>query len=679
MGLHDRRMTVVDEKKRILDFEKDSIPDSALPDIDVHDEPFLYYKMHIAWRSIIFTWLQLLASVAGFFDAQDEGHVGIQQVYKFMTPVDVPDPATSLESFGNCTIYDTRHNAVSFYPNDPFLSAEYTPVVVHLKWIRFKDLITPGFLPEWLQFAIDVLGDKTGYHDNDVFLALDTQDVFGWSVVSEFLSAIVDINFLPSMTIKTTGSGVVQLKFLLVPLGGSVIIWWDIQPTWQQILDVINGELFSNFTLIELNRDLTAFPPELAPSTLTEIVFEEEGEHSIFCLFFPRFNDELPFVFPFGGFREIRVCGDMEVISIDGTKTIDIDDMRQGVIPVATTEEICEGMVCAFETVAKRILLSKDLRNLVSGVEISEEDGEVTVKQPAGYLDATKKLEQEHTPAQEVRYGAALYQAQQLAKMFNDANTNNTNGVGDNTITRIAASFIDFVGDLATSTFYEYFTGYLGHSQLNTSIPDLAGYIFCADDFYTGAIDYVQNELVDENFDETNVNDFLNIISEIPNTTVARWYREGAITPRTGYTSLPCATIDDQTVILTTAILAVPAQLPTYITTVQAPNRLKRLLVTGKIIDTGDGDAYDGVYFISNTGVKTYIPPILHTASLGSFAALSQPPYSPTGGYALEYRITANSYVDAIWWYNASHASKYASINPASGQVSYTLVDVGKE
>lgn len=100
----DRQAVLDDLKRRIIDLMENPY---VVPDVGIYDEPVRYFKANEEWCKIIFGWLDWLEDVAGWQDAEDDNHAGIQAILIFeegIEPVE-PNPTDTYEAikFG---IYD---------------------------------------------------------------------------------------------------------------------------------------------------------------------------------------------------------------------------------------------------------------------------------------------------------------------------------------------------------------------------------------------------------------------------------------------------------------------------------------------------------------------------------------------------------------------------------------------
>lgn len=683
----DRDNTSTDKKQKSIRFDDSPYTDARLPVPEVHDEPYQYHKINLAWRAIIFGWLHILASVRGFLDADEEDHRGIQNVLKFLEPVPANEVKYPVSAFDDCIEYGTFNDATSFYPNNPFdPSEDYEPSLVELKWVTFKDLTTLEVLPDWLQNTIDVLGDKAGYLENDVFIALDGRDFFSWSTLPDMLSAVTTLNWFPRIEVNINGSGIVQLKFVQVPLGCNVLIWWDIEPSLEDVINLItSGGIFENFYLIELERDLIAVPPETISTRISEVVFEDEGDHYIQCVFIPTFNDQLPFVFPFGGFRELQVCDGIEVIGVSTGTPTKPDKLRQGLI-MATVDEICEGFICAIEEIAQRILLSQDKDNLLSGITVDKDTGKITLSQAD--IDRTDVDGSD----QEKRYGGVFEQAKNIVALFDDMNSYIDNPFAVGTIISLTQTFVGIDGILDPSLAGEWLTAITNYfnadPEFDIDVDELALLYFC-DGVGTGGIQYGIDQTVRpvDPWTESELNLWTDIIKLIPKTSYQAWYRDGAFTPLDGYQSAPCyrfPTVSSNygTSDLSSQDKQLPIQ-PAWSGLPSAPNeksRRYRVEIAGSL--TGDNWHFDGAFLTAlPSGVPTYTPIQLRSwEQFNSINTIDSPIVAPSFSTSGKYNVTYDCHrstpnLMALWGYRIP--SQIVGDTNVTGQLSLTFIDLG--
>jgi hypothetical protein len=135
----------------------------------------------------------------------------------------------------------------------------------------------------------------------------------GW--INQWIQHILSVvtNGLPRFSFTVEGSGVIEIHFVHMPFGGYALIGVDLNQNIVDLaLDLISGSIgISEINhLIELGRDVFSIPPERGGEVIHEIKIDEEGVHTVDCVFLPRFNDSVSdFVGFGGGLRSIVLCG----------------------------------------------------------------------------------------------------------------------------------------------------------------------------------------------------------------------------------------------------------------------------------------------------------------------------------------------------------------------------------
>lgn len=184
------------------------------------------------------------------------------------------DCASELPPDGDCIEYQTDASIIEWLPRNPFLQPNDVPA---------------GYLlPPFQVVTTDNLLLFVGYQTGDVLTDI-LRFPAGTPVLTEPTSGWARFR------VSATGTGVVELHLLNVPLGGYALVQLD------------ENILFTS--LVELNLDLTAVPPEANQVIVHEVVIDTDGNHVIDVTFVPRVNDEVPFVYYGGGLRKIVLCG----------------------------------------------------------------------------------------------------------------------------------------------------------------------------------------------------------------------------------------------------------------------------------------------------------------------------------------------------------------------------------
>jgi len=213
------------------------------------------------------------------------------------------DAFCSDEESDDCVEYPTNADFITYLPKDPYTGIGDDTGYLLPPFIRFGDIL-PDML---LGFAEEL----TGYQPNDILTLLGSLPI-GLDF-DEILTALE--NGLPRVQIQVNGSGRVLIHFVLVPFGGRVLISLD-DPL--NIAEIFTGLITDGYRTIELERDLSSFPPEDDSDHIEEIEFDTEGAHTIYLYFVPAINDALAPVGFGGGIRSIEVClNDESDIMID--------------------------------------------------------------------------------------------------------------------------------------------------------------------------------------------------------------------------------------------------------------------------------------------------------------------------------------------------------------------------
>lgn len=190
-------------------------------------------------------------------------------------------PINECDEDTGCIDFQPRTPIITWEPQNPFTE---------------PDLIPAGYiLPPFYEITPASIGDFIGYEIGDVLTDI-LRFPAGTGVITEPESGWARFR------ITVVGIGIVDIKFLNVPLGGYVLVTQDDDP------------LTAYF--VELNLDLVALPPENNFVVGHERRFTTDGEHHIDVTFVPRFNDETPAVFYGGGIRQITLCG-FETMAFD--------------------------------------------------------------------------------------------------------------------------------------------------------------------------------------------------------------------------------------------------------------------------------------------------------------------------------------------------------------------------
>jgi len=202
---------------------------------------------------------------------------------------------TPIETENDCIDYLPNSENITFAPQDPFSQ--------------------PGLIPDgYVQPPFFVLGEPNLIEQ---LLGLKKGDVltgfFGFPVLTPALG-----QGLARFRVHVRGTGVVELHFLKIPLGGMVLITED------------DNILSAN--IVSLYKDPVSLPLELITEIVVEIEFKEPGNHHIDVSFLARFNDELTFFTYGGGLRSVVLCG-FDNMGIDTSIEIEDEGMKLRINP----------------------------------------------------------------------------------------------------------------------------------------------------------------------------------------------------------------------------------------------------------------------------------------------------------------------------------------------------------
>lgn len=601
---------------------------------------------------------------------------GSQTMHALMTPSEDCGEECGEGSLGECFRLETMSEAFEFYPNNPFDESDRRFTPTQARWRRLSVIIGEDELPQWLQTTLDFLGDLGGYFPNDCFISYADVAPFQESTFENFFDFLSNFTLQPFPYVfwEMQGIGQFEIEFCQVPLGGAALMSWDITLGIEQIFEIVSGQAGDegdNWKILELNRDVIGIPPELVPTIVQEIDFTETGEHSVSVLFFPRFDDQLPFIFPFGGIREIEICGLVVTGQETGQSITSYNHrleqhIRTGAIGIMSVDDICNGVICAFEELSRRMLLASSSENIEGNIEIDKETGLIDFK---SILIGGSPVVGTN---QELHFGGVYNQAVQFKKLFDDMNANIDSAYAVGTVISLAKLFANPTDISAWEALVtSYFTN---DPEIVIDANALALQMFCLG-YQNGVLAYA---LANHGSVEDDVNTIIDFVSDIPSSTWNNWYDVGAKLPRDGYQTASCYRLPDQETEFTAAMMVSGDPALLYLEINQAPNRIKRVVTSGKI--TGlDGREFDGFYYKHTDGTISYSTATMFRGDSGTLAPASIPPYNPASEYSVEYIITSNSYVASIYFVTLPADTWHDEFNTPTGTIDVTVIDVGKQ
>lgn len=577
---------------------------------------------------------------------------------------------SSDSSLGSCFRMRTETEAFSFYPNDPFISdgSNDNVTVFGMTWRRWENTDienSPVF-----QAIEDIVSSLTGYYPNDciLFPSQILSFVFGnWLDVIDYFT--LETFPFPYVHIELEGSGQFEIELVNIPFGGSALLVPDTDITsWQDILETIiefidlDGELPESWIFTEVDRDIS-IPPETAPTQTQEIEFAEEGQHSVTIVFIPRLDDEIPFLFPFGGIREIEICGNLKVIGSQTGTEITKENaglnsiIREGVIPLATSDEFYDALVRWTNERANRWLLGFDPDNILNDVQVDKSSGQISI---AG------KTVSGNDPIsgsnQETHFGGVYRQAEMFKQLFDEVNSQ-VGTFSTATIVNLTRLFINPT-DLGawTTLVTDYVTA---DPQIAIDADILALHIYCLG-YQNGVLSYA---LAEHGSDEDDVNSLIDFTADIPSTTWQSWYDEGILTPRIGYEQSDCYRFDSFQMTFNPSswnwgFTDTPLQIATG-------KKWRVEIAVNEVLTNGSGHTFDGIWRVSG-GAPTDVDR-LRLISGGSTqnAMLSIPPKQTYPAlYVVEFNV-AGTLTDTFF-NNTTFGA------PVSGEMVLTFYDLGK-
>lgn len=534
-----------------MSYQNHKIPEVLIPETDICVP--LFIPAHTDYVALMVRAVRQLELDRHYERDENKSALIVREQWRTRTIqplIDALIAGTPCEGENNvlCETYETYHDVIQFYPNDPYANADYPDI--YLKWLRFESLTgLDGVLPEWLEAVRDAFSyDLSGYLPDDCVLVINTLSVL--NPIERFEQLLENFtNFpFPTITLNVNGSGTVGLEFLNVPLGGRAIILEDIDLSidtiYRLLTDTLSSSeegLLASISIVELNRDLTSLPPETAATQIQEVELNNSGDHTIRIIFVPAFNDEVPLVFPFAGIRSVRICDNLKVYGTSSEGFVTKYQKRKGFI-MGTSDEICAGVICAFEKIAQRILLAQD-GNITNDIQIDKDlNGLVnSISIIKGAASAGDPIE---STAQEAYNGGVYNQALRVKAFFDDMNQQKIDGFLASTISKLAQFAVDVLDavnlDIALLSYVN------GVEVINIDVAKLAEELYCNGDFSIGLLYYALG-----NHTENEINEVISITSYFLPSTFDRWYNEGTNTPRNDYISFPCYRQPSHTVTLT--------------------------------------------------------------------------------------------------------------------------------
>lgn len=593
------------------------------------------------------------------------------------------------EDTSNCITLPTSSETFLFEPNNPFDGSDQRFTPIQARWRRWETLSNSDDIPEWAQQAYDAIGDNIGYFPNDVMVSYSDQGIFRESNFENFFDFLSNYTLFPFPVVKwkANGTGQFEIEFVQVPLGGSILLLWDITLDYDQILEILSGEAASeadNWRLFEINRDVASIPPELLVSFIQEIDFVEDGEHIIQAIFTPRVNDEIPFFFPFGGIREIEVCGNLTLV---GWQTGEIINQQnyglqqhnlKGVIGLSTSDDFYDALIRYETEKANRWLFASDTDNILSDVEVDKTTGEVTIKsvQSSSSSGVDASTNQRNN-------GGAYFQAVKLKKVLDDIDDYNSapQNYSIGVIQGLTAVFVNAV-DASRAVWDGFVSGYVGflntpETPVSLDVDLLTEKIYCKG-FDAGLIEYLT-----ENHSEDELSQVLEMRQAIPQQTINQWYVEGRANPLDDYLGYECSQLPTLQLTYTAENFINQEQLALSISGWSfASDRRVQIVTSGFFYDTTDAGNYCDLLYYKASGSPNALAASWALARIYAdlthqlnLPASPLPAFNADGTYSYIKTIPAEDYGSIQLQQNHSNQDGWRA--NAAGQITVKVTDLG--
>jgi len=186
-----------------------------------------------------------------------------------------------------CLDYLPNSAFITYAPNDPFRTPDYTPPGYLLPpWYKNAGIPLPGVIPS--DAMVNFLGIPNAF-------------------------AVPTVGF-PRCRVSWSGSGQVEIEFVQIPQGGLALVTWDDNPLTLEVIDLTSigaAEVLSlGFVLGALGIETDA---QVVNTRVQEYDFTTPGAHHIDVTFIPNVGIIDEFVVGMGGgIRRVSLCGIME-------------------------------------------------------------------------------------------------------------------------------------------------------------------------------------------------------------------------------------------------------------------------------------------------------------------------------------------------------------------------------
>lgn len=230
----DRQAIPLDEKQRILDLTSFKF---TPPETGIYDEPTRCYKANVEWAKIIEGFLDWLADVAAWKDAENDNYVAIQALLQFLegTDCDMPLDCEEVEA-----------------------CLQTSPTIGGI-----NDQVTGGYSPENIEIPIN---EGKNYPDigNELNNPIDCGDADKnklWGGISEFVdySHAINLDFLEQFTAIASKAQLVATLISAIPVVGAIGFFDEVTELAAWVFDMLRINYAANVTtdgLYELKCEL---------------------------------------------------------------------------------------------------------------------------------------------------------------------------------------------------------------------------------------------------------------------------------------------------------------------------------------------------------------------------------------------------------------------------------------
>lgn len=587
----------------------------------------------------------------------------------------LPDPSEFY--VGDGTYYRMDAPFIKWYPGNPFLKNSNLIPQGQLfpAWFVYS-LEFPEFVTDFLEFFGIEWDTFLGYQVGDVISTILNMRVGNLTgLITDWLFGNESESFVKTgFEIHVNGEGTMALEVLNVPQGGRVL--WQIDEPITILDTVLLQSIFDrDDDLLETDLDIVSIPPEQDVEDVEEIVITGTGNHIVYVQLLPVVNDQLIPIAYGSGFRSIRLGNGLQPVDPETGEIFTPDKLLTptsdlGLVTM-TYSDLRRAVRDGTLDVYALALQSGIGENVRDDIVIDAETGDRVIKQHS--QSANEAID---GTTQEVHFGGVSNQAFRFKELFDGINGQITTGYAVSTISNLSKLIVN---PFDPAAWLALITDYQGlDPQIEIDADELSLHLYCAS-YETGVLAYA---LAEHSASEDDVNAIAEFASGIPQSTWQKWYDEGALIPRLGFTSADCYTLEAQTIEYTAAqFLAVIGSTslsssPFYITTLQS-QRLKRAKITGSILDS-EGRKFDGVYYVNDVGTILYTTPKLLNSASGLYSPTSQPSYKSSGGYSVEFNQTHNTlYISGFAALFTEDTWRTQFVPPLTGKLIVTLIDVG--